>query len=160
MLSERNTKGREALASNFIVVVALAAFSFFVGRTFSNQILWVLLFLNFLIGAVWQCLSAAIVSGNATAKLENWQDRLTDRFAFQEIFGRLSDPEPPDYDAIWNRALERANRDITVYEWSQVVSQHLKLVGGYFKLFLTTIFIALFLAVICIFPAMIAMYWN
>jgi hypothetical protein len=159
MLAERNTKGRESLASNLIVPVAFAGFSYVLGKTFSGQMLWVILSFNFLLATIWQSLSSTTVSGNANAKLENWQDKLTDRFAFQEILSRLDEPGPRDFDAIWNRALERAISDIRSHELSRVFDQPLSTAGGYTKLFLTALSIVAFLFLISVAPALLALYW-
>jgi hypothetical protein len=160
MLTDRNQAQRLSFAGQIVTTLSFGVFSFLLGQTFDGRILWVLLAFNYVLAAMWQSISNLIVATRATAKLENWKETLTDRFALDEIFEGLAQPGPRNFNAIWDRASNRATEDILVHHNSRIIDSPWSTFSGCAKLMIVTIFWALVNVVVCVVPALLAKNWN
>jgi hypothetical protein len=160
MLPDKNTKMRNYWATNILVYLACLVVSFQIGRLFIGEFFWFLLSVLFFVLASYEAIMSLIVAEGANAKLANWQETLTDRFALEDFVSSLQDGTPVDNDQVWKRSTEKMVGEIQAHSTSHLISSPISLIGSWSKLFLTTAFSAAMIFAVTVVPAVVAKFYH
>ena len=159
MVADRNTKFRTYWAANILVYLGTIAISYQVGRLNSGQLLWLLLSVLFVAIAAYEAILGLIVAEDANAKLSNWQETLTDRFAQEEIASSVLAGHPPDFTQVWQRSREKMISDIQADSASNYVNSPISWLSSGPKLLTVVGWAAAMNFAVTILPAIIARFY-